>query len=39
MDKIWEMNLDRLYTADFEVFGEKAQNPANAEIDFLISVK
>lgn len=35
---IWEMNLDRAYTADFEVFGEKAQNPNDAEIDFLVAV-
>lgn len=37
--EIWGMDLDRAYTADLEVFGEKAQNPANAEIDFLIAVK
>lgn len=37
--KIWEMDLERLFTVDFEVFGEKAQNPLDAEIDFLIAVK
>ncbi|MGO1672225.1 MAG: GyrI-like domain-containing protein [Sphingobacterium sp.] len=37
--EIWEMDLDRLFTADFEVFGEKAQNPADAEIDILIAIK
>lgn len=37
--EIWKMDLDRLFTADFEVFGEKAQNPADAEIDILIAVK
>ena len=37
--KIWEMDLDRTFTADFEVFGAKAQNPADAEIDILIAVK
>ena len=37
--KIWEMDLDRKFTADFEVFGEKAQNPDNAEIDFYVAVK
>lgn len=37
--EIWEMDLDRTYTTDFEVFGEKAQNPAEAEIDFLIAIK
>lgn len=36
---IWQMDLERVYTADFEVFGEKSQNPENAEIDFLIAVK
>ncbi|TJZ61499.1 AraC family transcriptional regulator [Sphingobacterium olei] len=37
--EIWEMDLDRLFTTDFEVFSEKAQNPKDAEIDFLIAVK
>lgn len=37
--KIWEMDLDRAYTADFESFGEKAQNPSSAEVDFYIAVK
>ena len=37
--QIWEMELDRAFSADYEVFGEKAQNPADAEIDFLVAVK
>lgn len=37
--KIWEMNLERIFTVDFEVFGEKAQNPNDAEVDFLIAIK
>ena len=37
--KIWAMDLNRAFSADFEVFGEKAQNPANAEVDFLVAVK
>lgn len=37
--EIWQMDLQRVFTADFEVFGAKAQNPADAEIDFLIAVK
>lgn len=37
--KIWGMGLDRAFTTDFEVFGEKAQNPSDAEVDFLIAVK
>ena len=37
--EIWGMDLNRVFTADYEVFGERAQNPADAEIDFLIAVK
>ncbi|WP_137905551.1 GyrI-like domain-containing protein [Chryseobacterium sp. 2VB] len=37
--KIWEMNLNRTFTADFEVYGEKAQNPSDAEVDIFIAVK
>lgn len=37
--KIWEMGLDRAYTADFEAFGEKAQDPTNAEVEFYVAVK
>lgn len=37
--KIFEMDLDRNYIADFEVFGEKAQNPSDAEVDFYVGVK
>jgi predicted transcriptional regulator YdeE len=33
------MDLDRSYTADFEIYGEKAQNPENAEVDIFIAVK
>jgi predicted transcriptional regulator YdeE len=35
---IWKTNLDRAYTADFEVYGEKAQNPKDAEIDVFVAV-
>ncbi len=37
--KIWNLDLDRAYTADFEVFGEKANNPSNVEVDFYIAIK
>lgn len=37
--KIWNMNLGRTFTADFEVYGEKAQNPSDAEVDILIAVQ
>lgn len=37
--KIWNTDIPRAYTADFEVYGEKAQNPDNAEIDIFIAIK
>ncbi|REC60920.1 AraC family transcriptional regulator [Chryseobacterium pennae] len=37
--KIWDMDLGRAFTADFEIYGEKAQNPSDAEVDILIAVK
>jgi predicted transcriptional regulator YdeE len=37
--KIWDRDIVRAYTADFEVYGEKAQNPANAEVDIFIAIK
>lgn len=37
--KIWNMDLGRIFTADFEVYGEKAQDPSDAEIDIFIAVK
>jgi len=33
------MDLERIYTADVEVFGEKAQNPSDTEVDFYVSVR
>lgn len=35
---IWETELDRNYAADFEVYGEKAQNPADAEVDIFVGL-
>ncbi len=37
--KIWNTDLGRAYTADFEVYGEKAQNPADAEVDIYVGIK
>ncbi len=37
--KIFEMELDRAFTTDFEVFGTKAQNPKDAEVEFYVSIK
>lgn len=37
--KIWNANLPRTFTADFEVYGEKAQDSDNATVDIFIAVK
>lgn len=37
--KIFEMGLDRSFTADFEIYGAKSQNPSDAEVDFYVGVK
>ena len=37
--KIWNSDLNRSFTSDFEIYGEKAQNPENAEVDIFIAVK
>jgi len=37
--KIWDMDLDRTYTADFEIYGENAQDRENAEVDIYVAVK
>jgi predicted transcriptional regulator YdeE len=36
---IWNTPLKRTYTADFEVYGEKAQDLENAEVDIYIAVE
>lgn len=36
---IWGTELDRSYTADFEVYGEKAQNPEAAEVEIFVALK
>lgn len=39
--EIWEKDevLNRSYLHDYEVYGEKAQDPSNAEIEIFIGVK
>lgn len=37
--KIWNADLDRTYTADFEVYGEKAQDPEHAEVDIFVAIR
>ena len=35
---IWSLNLDRKYTADFEIYGEKAANYLDAEVEILVGI-
>ena len=39
--KIWneDENLNRKYTADFEVYGEKSQNGTDSEVEIFIAVE
>ena len=37
--KIWNSDLNRIFTSDFEIYGEKAHNPENAEVDIFIAMK
>ncbi|OMQ12401.1 GyrI-like domain-containing protein [[Flexibacter] sp. ATCC 35103] len=37
--EIWNSDLDRSFTADFEVYGEKTQNPKNAEVAIYIAIQ
>lgn len=37
--KIWNSDLPRTFTADFEVYGDKAKDFENAEVELFIAVK
>lgn len=37
--KIWEADLDRSFTTDFEVYDERATDMENAEVDIFIALK
>ena len=37
--RIWNAGWDRAYTADFEIYGIKAQNPEVAEMNIFVAVK
>jgi predicted transcriptional regulator YdeE len=37
--QIWNSDLDRTYTSDFEVYGEKTSDSSNAEVDIFIAIK
>ncbi len=36
--KIWNSDIDRAFTSDFEVYGEKSQNPTNGEVEIFIAL-
>jgi predicted transcriptional regulator YdeE len=36
--EIWNTNLDRAYTCDFDVYGDKAKNVEDGEVDIFVSV-
>ena len=36
--EINEQKLDRVFTADFELYGEKAQNPTDAEVEVYVGI-
>lgn len=37
--EIWNTDLARTYTADFEVYGEKAKDSTNAEVDIYVAIE
>jgi predicted transcriptional regulator YdeE len=37
--EIWNSDLDRGFTADFEVYGDKTNNPENAEVAIYIALR
>jgi predicted transcriptional regulator YdeE len=37
--KIWAMDIARTYKADYELYGLKAQNPLDAEVDIFIGIQ
>jgi len=36
--KIWQTDLNRAYSADFEIYGKKAQSPSDAEVDIFVFI-
>lgn len=36
---IWKKDIDRTFIVDFEVYDERAQNPADAVVDFFVGVQ
>lgn len=38
-NEIWNTEIPRAYTADFEVYGEKSLNPDDAEVDIYLAIR
>lgn len=38
-EEIWNAKINRSFLADFEVYGKKAQNPENAEVEIFVGIK
>ncbi len=36
---IWDTDLKRTYTTDFEVYGEEARNPKDAQVDIFVAIQ
>jgi predicted transcriptional regulator YdeE len=36
---VWESGLERAYSGDFEIYGERSSDPADAELDIYIAIK
>lgn len=36
--KIWNEDIKRAYSTDFEVYGQKASNPEDAEVDIFVAI-
>lgn len=37
--EIWALDISRTYHADFEIYGIKANNPKNAEVEIFVGIK
>ena len=37
-EEIWNTDLDRRYSADFDIYGERAKDYENAEVDTYVSI-
>ncbi len=37
--KIWNTDLEREYSTDFELYSEKIQNPNDAEVDIFVAIR